>query len=44
MKPTFRLFIITGVKKSAMKSAKIAVVITRHMWLNISDQTSSRVF
>ena len=37
------IFVFTGVKKSATKSAKIAVVITRHMWLNIStlDQTSS---
>ena len=39
----FSMFVFTGVKKSATKSAKIAVVITRHMWLNTStlDQTSS---
>ena len=44
----FSMFIFTGVKKSAMKAAKIAVVITRYicMWLNISslDQTSSFSF
>ena len=36
------VFVFTGVKKSATKSAKMAVVITRHMWLNIStlDQAS----
>ena len=34
-------FVFTGVKKSATKSSKMAVVMTRDVWLNISTLARS---
>ena len=41
-KTDFIVIFIIGVKKSARKSAKM-VVITRHMWLNISTLDQTRI-